>query len=402
MDKLTILNKITNTPLLASPELANTLFTYVTKRNGIDLVNTDGQEVGTISKMFSRRSRSRQSKPYYVQDGIAYVSIEGSLAHRYGYLDTHSGVTGYDGIQHKMDFAAQDADVKGVFLDICSGGGEVTGCFELCEYIANFDKPTFGYADGYAYSAAYAILSSCDQVATSFNGGLGSIGVVIAHMEVSKEMEEKGRKITLIHSGQTKVEGNPYQELEEAVVSKWQARIDELRDSFCSMVANKRTISKEAALSTEADTFEGAKALDLGLCDFLMTKNESFSHFLKTLSNESTTNEGSIMNANTDVLESAEEEAVEAQAETVSEEAQAETQSSSDRMNEVASCENFGGNEKLAMFLLANSDMSSDKINEALALVESKVPEMEFEGAGVEADAEQAEEIAEVKQQSMQ
>ncbi len=388
MDRVTILNKITNTPLLVSSAHARNVFAYLSKRNGMELIDTNGEKIGAISKMFSSSPSSRNSKPYQVENGIAIITIDGSLAHRYGHIDTYSGVTGYDGIDAKLSFAAQDPDVRGVFLDICSGGGEVSGCFELCEVIQNFSKPTFSFSDGYAYSAAYAIFSSCDYSATTKGGGLGSVGVVIAHTEISKELKSKGKKITLIHSGAEKVDGNPFQALPAQVKAKWQSQIDILRQEFAQVVAVKRAINVESVLATEAALYKGSEALELGLVDFVMSKREAFGHFIETLSNEGTTDKETHMSLKNDVPESTEITEV-TEDETIQEVVHSEV-SDADRMNEVLASDGFEGNEKLAVFLIANSDMDSSQISEALSMSKNRV-NLDLSGAGVEADDDEVE-----------
>lgn len=392
LNKITALDRLTNTALLLSPQHAKNIFTYLAKRNDVDLIDGEGQQVGAVAKMLVGKPRSRDSMPYQITgDGVAVVSVDGSLAHRFGYLTTRSGITGYDGIEGQLLLAERDDDVKGVFFDICSGGGEVSGCFELGEIIQGYSKPTFGYSDGYSYSAAYALLSSCDKTATSKNGGVGSIGVIAAHWDYSELIKESYKStVTLVYSGAHKADGNSYGKLPKAVEAKWQSTFDGLRSDFCEHVAVKRSISKKQALKTEADTYRGQEALSIGLVDLVMGKQEALAYFSKTLSHESTTIEGSSqMSKKDNTRVDANAEAPEATPSTevpsnndVVAEAKAELHA---RMSSVITSDAVVGKEKLATFLLAESDMPADKIIEAVGLVDLTTT-LELSGAGIESD----------------
>ena len=96
----------------------------------------------------------------------------------------------------------------------------------------------------------------------------------MAHTDVSKKMEEEGVKVTLIHSGDAKVEGNAFEPLPEAVREKIQGQIDETRELFAETVARNRGMSKEAVMKTEANVYQGEEAVRIGLADSVMSFNE--------------------------------------------------------------------------------------------------------------------------------
>jgi capsid assembly protease len=73
-----------------------------------------------------------------------------------------------------------------------------------------------------------------------------------------------------LHSGSHKVEGNPYQTLSKDVAARWQAEIDSTRMQFASKVAEYTQLSLQAVLDTEAATYNGQAAVDIGLADELV------------------------------------------------------------------------------------------------------------------------------------
>ena len=163
-----------------------------------------------------------------------------------------------------------DPEIKAVVLWINSGGGEVSGCFDLVDWIvaakAAAGKPVVAILDEMAYSAAYAIASAADTLTVPRTGGVGSIGVVMMHVDYSKILDEWGIKLTFIFAGKHKVDGHPYAELPEEVKAVWQAECEDIRQLFAATVTKHRSaagtaIDIKAVLDTEAATFSSPSAL---------------------------------------------------------------------------------------------------------------------------------------------
>jgi ClpP class serine protease len=133
-------------------------------------------------------------------------------------------------------------------------------------------------------SAAYLVGSQADKVFASQTASVGSIGVLVAHADYSKAMEAEGVKVTLIHSGEHKVDGNPYASLPDEVKSDIQAEIDGLRDKFAASVSRGRKMNKQSILDTEARVYPSAKAAEIGLVDGVA----SFDEVIAAFSNEFT------------------------------------------------------------------------------------------------------------------
>jgi capsid assembly protease len=108
---------------------------------------------------------------------------------------------------------------------------------------------------------------------------------VVLHADLSGQLDQDGVRVTLIHSGQHKVDGNPYQPLPEAVRDDIQREIDVLRFLFAETVAAGRAgrLSQEAALATEAATFRGADAVAAGLADEVTDLARGFAAFRQML-----------------------------------------------------------------------------------------------------------------------
>lgn len=229
-------------------------------------------------------------RPYVVRDGVLMIPVKGVLLKDFPfqYFDM---ATGYEYIRAAFDRGMGDSNVKSIAFIFDTPGGMVAGNFDLADHIYNArgSKPIMGFADEHAYSAGYSLISSADpgRVHVARTGGVGSIGVVTAHVDVSKMMDDWGFKITFIYAGAHKVDGNPYEALKPEVKERIQARIDELYGEFVSLVARNRGMDEKAVRKTEALTFSAAEAISNGLADKTGTLEEA----VATLATELSINE---------------------------------------------------------------------------------------------------------------
>jgi len=222
---------------------------------------------------------------YGVVEGVAIISISGVLIHRGAWIGRSSGQTSYEGIRAQIDAAATDPAVEGIALEIDCFGGEVAGCFDLSDRIREVAKikPVRAFISEHAYSAAYAIAAQADQIIVPRTGGVGSIGVLCMHVDVSAAMKKEGVAVTLIHAGAHKGDANPYEALPEEVRESMQTEMEQLRQLFAETVAKGRgdRLNKAGAIATEAQCFTGAEAVKEGLADSVSDPRAAFIKFVK-------------------------------------------------------------------------------------------------------------------------
>ncbi|MGU3665815.1 S49 family peptidase [Methylobacterium sp. A49B] len=223
-------------------------------------------------------------RPYVVVDGVLQIPVKGVLLHDFS-MAYGSYATGYVYIRKALERGLADDNVKGIAFLCDSPGGEVAGNFDLVDviYAARGKKPIRAFAHEAAYSAAYSIASAADKIWVARTGGVGSIGVVTAHVDVSEAMKDAGLKITFIHAGAHKVDGNPYAPLPEAVQQRIQARIDGLYDVFVSTVARNRGLKEKAVRATEALCFSADEAKANGLADDVGSLEDAVAAFVAEL-----------------------------------------------------------------------------------------------------------------------
>ena len=239
-------------------------------RGGPSASRFEGEMVKGDSEGFPR------VEPFMLtRDGTAIISVVGELVNRGAWVGSQSGMTSYEGVKFQLARAARSGKAKNIVLDIHSPGGEAVGAFEIADLVRQIgqDKPVFASVNGMAASAAYAIASGAKRVVTTRTGLSGSIGVVLLHMDVSGAAEQKGVKPTLIFAGEHKVDGNPFQPLSDEVRGDLQAEVNAFYQGFLDTVAagRGRRLSKRAARETEARTYIGSNAVEVGLADAVGT-----------------------------------------------------------------------------------------------------------------------------------
>ena len=275
-----ILDRAFNTPLFITPAKAEVIAAVILGRlaSGLELSQeAEAALAEAASAPDASRftgTRNRQGRPYALTraaDGVALIDIHGSLVNRGAWVGSYSGLTSYEGIEAALKDAVTDPEVRAIALDINSPGGEATGMFGLAEKIrsARDQKPIVAVVNDMAASAAYGLASAAHEIAITPTSIVGSIGVVMMHLDRSVEMQKAGIRPTLIHAGAHKVDGHPFGPLSDDVRADLQRSVDTFYARFLETVeaGRGRRTTAEMARATEARTYIGAEAIEIGLAD---------------------------------------------------------------------------------------------------------------------------------------
>ncbi len=294
-----IASRVLNTPLLLEPAYARVFFSALGSRLNIAELKDEqgaidmGQKLRVDARTYNKtrtNSWGEEEVLFQVVDGIALLDVKGTLAHKSGYLKPYSGMTGYDGIINRYAMMLAESDVKGVLMDMHTPGGEVSGCFDTADRLRQMaqqaGKPLWAMACDSACSAGMALASAAERRLVTQTAYMGSVGVVMAHASYEDYLEQEGIKVTLIHSGARKVDGNPYEDLPEEVLSRFQADTDALRQQFAELVARNLGMTSEAVLATEAAVFRGRAAIDVGFAHAMVNGHEAVAEFSEYLSTQ--------------------------------------------------------------------------------------------------------------------
>jgi len=204
-------------------------------------------------------------------DGVGIISIVGELVNRGAWVGASSGLVSYEALAYQLSKAAADPKVHSILLDIESPGGEAVGVFEIAAKVRAVaaEKHVTALVNGMAASAGYGIVSGASRIVTLPTGISGSIGCVMLHLDFSEFLKAEGIKPTFIYAGEHKVDGNPYEKLDPAVLKRQQAKVDQFYQSFLQAVAEGRgtRLTAEMARATQARVYLGDEAVKLGLAD---------------------------------------------------------------------------------------------------------------------------------------
>ena len=254
----------------------------------------DRMMAGAFSSRDDSEDDDEEEVPYLfsMQGDIGIVTIKGSLTNRESWYNKYLGISSYGAIRDALLYAAQSPDVKGIMLDIDSGGGAVNGVADVGNLIKMIDKqvkPVYSFTDGAMCSAAYWIGCSARQVYSSNVSTVGSIGVIATHMEYSKALKEAGVGVTVVRAGEFKALANSVEPLSEKAKSQLQSQLNAAYQVFVEHVADCRHVTFTACDESMAQgrEFFGKDALTAGLVDSIESFDTAMSKIsVKLLDNE--------------------------------------------------------------------------------------------------------------------
>jgi ClpP class serine protease len=226
---------------------------------------------------------------YDVTDGgIAVIPIAGTLIANYRGMN--DWLTGYDAVEQQLALAVADPGVAGIALVVDSHGGQVSGCFECADAIAaaHAAKPVWALAKHNALSGGYALASAAGRLYGTTTARVGSVGVVLMHLDLSGALERAGLTVNLIYSGARKVDGNPFAPLPDDVRERLQSEVDSAREVFAGRVARARGLAVAEVLASEAGIFGLTEAAAHGLADGERAVHDFFAEFREFLGRRST------------------------------------------------------------------------------------------------------------------
>ena len=217
-------------------------------------------------KLFTLPQTESPKSILSIENGVATIDIKGPLLPSVDEFDrVILGATGLDEIESAVREAAADPGVESIALNIDSPGGTVRGTPEAADaiYEASQVKPVTAHTAGTMASAAYWLGSQAQSVTMTRSASVGSIGVMVPHIDQSKRAEMLGVKVELFTTGKFKAAGFPGTSLTEAQRELIQERIDQVFGDFKAAVTRQgRAIPAEAM---QGQTFYGPQAEALGL-----------------------------------------------------------------------------------------------------------------------------------------
>lgn len=285
--------RLFNRPVMIDPTKAEILCAALQQRLGIlHLDRLDGTALGVADMSALAGSASRRHgddyKVFPMTEAIAVIEIDGTLVHKSGWIDPMSGLTGYDGIARKFRAATADPDVKAIWFDIDSPGGETFGLFQLCTLIAKYtdlpdSKPVWAYVNEQACSAAYAMACVCDRIYGPDGCISASIGACLLHVDQTNMLDKAGLKVTMFRSGDRKARGGGFETMDKQTITKLTDLVESTGRRFAELVSMGRGIPVADILAQQGDWFAGQDLVDMRLIDGLMDEEEAWDRLLQQI-----------------------------------------------------------------------------------------------------------------------
>lgn len=228
---------------------------------------------------------------YYYPDGRLIAEVmpgdpapdtSGAIAHLQltGVMRMEDGLCS-QGIRSLVSALAQvdtNPAVKGIVLEVNSGGGEVTAGQALYSAIADLSKPLVVAARFMGSAAVLGTLPAKKIIAVGGTSAIGSIGTVFT---LDKEFAaEFAATMTEIYATTSPEKNLEWREFLKGNTKVYQATADKYDAVFMDMVRKHRPLPTDTADSTlKGAMFLAADALDRGLVDVVGSVKDAYSFF---------------------------------------------------------------------------------------------------------------------------
>jgi signal peptide peptidase SppA len=196
-----------------------------------------------------------------------------------------SGGTTFDALTEQVQAAVADPNVKTIFFDVDSPGGNVAGASEFAREVlrARTIKPVIAHANHMMASAAYWAMSGATEIVGSPSSLVGSIGVYAIHNDISEALAQMGVKRSVISAGKYKAEGADGGPLSDGALAHVQGLVDGSYGRFVGDVAKGRGIRPSDVRDGygQGRTLSADQALDARLIDRIATSQETLARVMQ-------------------------------------------------------------------------------------------------------------------------
>lgn len=278
-----ILTEILNQPLLVTPAKLEVILSILNGRGG-QAIAPDFSALARMNSVSGQEVRAEARPVNQLGEDeaqfIQVVPVLGSMVarnHGSGFGDG-SGLRSYRTVMMEINAAGKDPSIAGLILDLDTFGGMSAGCERVTRLIAavNAIKPVYGVVDLNAYSAGYSLAAACSRIIlTDETAGVGSIGCIAIHCDVSKANEQDGLNYTVVTFGANKDQFSPLRPMAKEEAAALQKSVSAHGMRFAETVAELRNMKLADVLATEAGAYSGRQAVEMGLADDICTFDEA-------------------------------------------------------------------------------------------------------------------------------
>jgi protease-4 len=190
--------------------------------------------------------------------------------------DTTQDMTSSENIVSHIEDAANDPNIKALFIEIDSGGGMPQAALEIEKALQESGKPSVAWIRGYGDSAAYWIATGASTIVASPESDIGSIGVTLSFLDNAKQNAQAGITFNSLSTGKFKDTGSPDKPLTSDERAYLEKSLDITLQHFIQAVSDNRKIPIEKVRAlADGSSMLGEEALENKLIDVLGTKKEA-------------------------------------------------------------------------------------------------------------------------------
>lgn len=219
---------------------------------------------------------------YNPDTGVGVLNVSGLLVDKYDwFLSYFFDATSYEELVADTK-TMLEAGAHTIIQYNDSGGGQAYGVFQSANQVKDMVKEAgakmITYSDGITASAAYAWASISDEIIANPDSEVGSVGVVIRLMDVSKYLEKEGLKPIYITAGEGKVPYDKDGSYKKEFLQDLQSKVDATYSKFKNHITSNRPITDEQLTSYGAAVFNAQDAQGKGYIDGQMDRTEFFTY----------------------------------------------------------------------------------------------------------------------------
>lgn len=201
------------------------------------------------------------------ENTIALVTVHGEIDGTGSPLES-DGMLAFASAQLKA--AREDNSVKAVILQIDSPGGGLTASDQIYHEVERLaaEKPVLAWAGALMASGGYYIAAAADEIMANPTSTIGSIGVMLQHVQARELLEKIGVAVEPVTSGEHKDLGSPFREMTPEERDVLQKYVDASYERFVEIVAKSRNLPPDKVKEVaNGDIFNADTAKTLGLVD---------------------------------------------------------------------------------------------------------------------------------------
>lgn len=274
-NRFRIASMIFNQPLMVTESMLDQAAAWANQQMSLNIVNlsvngAQPQMMEDDEPYETAAMRAESARRQTIADtGVAIIPVHGVLVSRSMQMNPCETMTSYEQVRAQVNAALADPAVEQIAFDIDSPGGSTVGAFELADFLfdARGAKPMSAITHYSAYSAGYLLASAIGNVSMSRTSGVGSVGVIAKHLDVSARNEQMGVKVTTVYAGAHKNDLSPHEPLSDQSLKFLNDMVQGYYGQFVDAVARYRGMSVDAVRATEAGVFMGQQGVDVGFAD---------------------------------------------------------------------------------------------------------------------------------------